>query len=474
MATSASQLSAADNKHASFLTSPDKYVSLGTLVDDYSKPDARELLIKRFGDQGITGFLKLTGAVNNVGTSDEVYYFEEGRRHKIITNPTSGLIAGGTTSTDFVTIDMGGNDDIPVQPNDLIMDVVSGDVMLVLDTARDGQIGGAATALSAGEFKAETLDSGNLSRAVGNGDKFAIVGNMYAQGTGEPAGFQEPEVKRHTQTFAIVKNKYEVNGSQATNIGYVNVGNGDYRWFIKGEMEARARFEDLREMTMLFGEQTDATAFQGTGTEGIVGTEGYFSAVNNRGIVTSGVTADAFDSFAEMDALVKLLDKQGAPAEYAMYLNRDASLKIDDMLAGGIATQVTAGLAGQFGAFNNDSEMAVNLGFKSFTRGGYTFHKHDWKLLNDENLLGAGTAYHGAMVPMTQVTDPQTGNRAPALEMNYKSANGYSRELEHWVTGGGVLGHRTDGTDKATFHYRSECALITRAANQHVILKGLS
>jgi hypothetical protein len=443
-------------------------VSLGALLDDYSKPDARDLLIKRFGDQGITGFLKLTGAVKNVGTSDEVYYFEEGRRHKAIDTSTLTISNGSTKS---ITIDFGAAGTEPVAPNDLVMDVISGDVFLVTDTASLGKIGGGATALSAGQILIETLDDAAPARTLTAGDKLAVVGNMYAQGSAEPSAFLEPDVMRHTQTFAIVKNKYEVNGSQATNIGYVNVGNGDYRWFIKGEMEARQRFEDLREMTLLFGEQT-ALAFQGSANEGIVGTEGYFSAVNDRGIVVSGATANAMDSFAEFDAVIKLLDKQGAPAEYAMYVNRAQSLAIDDMLAAGIGTGTSAGLAGQFGAFNNDAEMAVNLGFKSFTRGGYTFHKHDWKLLNDPNLLGAGTAYHGVMCPLTQVVDPQTGNRAPALELNYKSANGYSRELEHWVTGGGVLGYRTDGTDKATFHYRSEAALITRAANQHVVIKG--
>ena len=53
----------------------------------------------------------------------------------------------------------------------------------------------------------------------------------------------------------IVKDRYEVNGSQATNIGYVNLGGGDYRWFMYGEKEARARFEDKRELMMLFGEK---------------------------------------------------------------------------------------------------------------------------------------------------------------------------------------------------------------------------
>ena len=72
---------------------------------------------------------------------------------------------------------------------------------------------------------------------------------------------------------------------------------------------------------------------------------------------------------------------------------------------------------------------------------------------------------------MTQVADAKTGVKAPALEMNFKEANGYSREMEHWVEGGGVLGFKTNDEDVAKFHYRSECNLITRAANQHVALK---
>jgi hypothetical protein len=47
--------------------------------------------------------------------------------------------------------------------------------------------------------------------------------------------------------------------------------------------------------------------------------------------------------------------------------------------------------------------------------------------------------------------------------------------MEHWVTGGGVLGYNNNGDagkDVATFHYRSEIALCTRAANQHVVIKG--
>ena len=164
------------------------------------------------------------------------------------------------------------------------------------------------------------------------------------------------------------------------------------------------------------------------------------------------------------------LDKEGAPSEYAMYVNRQTSLDVDDMLASGLGT-TSGGLTSQFGAFNNSQDMAVSLGFKSFTRGGYTFHKHDWKLLNDATLGGLGGHYKGAMIPMSQVADAKSGVKSPSLEMNYKSAGNYSREMEHWVEGGGVLGHVTSGKDTVKFNYRSECNLVTRAANQHVVIK---
>jgi len=220
----------------------------------------------------------------------------------------------------------------------------------------------------------------------------------------------------------------------------------------------------------LAGNASDTTV---TNVTGKVGSEGYFAAVEARGITAtvSGGAQGSFASMSDIDQIILELDKEGAPAEYAMYVNRATSLDIDDMLANGIATQVTAGLAGQFGAFNNDADMAVRLGFKSFTRGGYTFHKHDWKLLNDPTLGGLVNTHKGAMIPMSQVADAKSGIKSPALQMNYKGAGNYSREMEHWVEGGGVLGHVTSGKDTVKFNYRSECNLVTRAANQHVVLK---
>lgn len=430
-------------------TSPDKYVSLGTLIDP-NKPDNRDLLIQTYGDQGITGFLELTGAVKNAGTNDQVQYWEEGRLHKTLafTSVTNSVIAVAAF----------GADDAPVRLNDVLL-FESGEraVVTVVDAGADTITVAALDGSAAADF-----DIATAGTAV-------VIGNIYGQGTGQPTQFYQTDVEKRENDFLITKETYQVNGSQATNIGWINVGNGDYRWYVKGEMDTRKRFMNQREMMMLLAERVGSGGVDVNGGT-ITGSEGYFNAVEDRGITTTG----DFDSMADMDSIILLLDKQGAPSEYAMYVNTQTSLNMDDMVASGIATSVTAGLPGQFGAFQNSPDMAVQLGFKSFTRGGYTFHKHDWKLLNDPTLLGAfGTPlYKGAMVPMTQVADAKTGVKAPALEMNYKAANGYSREMEHWVTGGGVLGYSTDGDDLAKFHYRSECNLITRAANKHVVLKS--
>ena len=386
--------------------SPDTYTDVGTLLETYSKPDNRDLLIKTYGDQGITGFLKLTGAVNAAATQDEVQYWEEGRRHMTV----RGSIAGSAGSQTFGPTD-GSNADLDngVRKNDVLMNTANGERFLIKNTD-------ATRGAHEDSYTVERLGSTTLAN-VTNGT-FVILGNMYAQGTDQPDAYMEPDLIKRVNPFMIMKERYQVNGSQATNIGWVNIGGGEYRWYMKGEQETRARFMDKREMMMLFGQTSVET------TPALSGSEGYFSAVENRGIVVSNTNASPLDSIAEFDDIILELDKQGAPAEYAMYLNRKQSLAIDDMLASGIATSVTAGLAGQFGAFNNDSDLAVQLGFKSFTRGGYTFHKHDWKLLNDPTLLGASNQYQGAMIPMSTVADPKTGNRAPALEMNYKATNG--------------------------------------------------
>ena len=427
----------------------DKYSALGDFIDEINKPDNRELLVKTFGDQGITGFLKLTGAVKSAGTNDQVQWWEETRLHSV---QKYTVTSSAISAAESQTVTVGSND----------TNVRVGDVVLLPAGER-----AYVSAVTAGtSFVIKHLLESNLPEiAVGSGE-FAIIGNLYAQGTDQPSQFFESNVVKRTNDYMILKEVYKVSGSQATNIGWINLGNGDYRWYLKNEADTRQRFMDKREMMMLLGQKVTQND---SALSGIAGSEGYFAAIADRGINVTGGAMTALDDF---DNLIKEFDKQGANPEYALYVNRTQDLAIDDMLASAGHTAsggTTTGLAANFGAFNNDADMAVQLGFKSFTRGGYTFHKHDWKLLNDPTLLGSGAEFIGAAIPLSTVVDPKSGDRNPSLEMNYKASNGYSREMEHWITGS-VLGASTDGNDFAQFNYRSEVCLCVRGANRHALI----
>ena len=420
-----------------------KYISLYDLVN---KPDNRDALIKTYGNQGITGFLQLVGATKAIGMADEVQYWEETRLHKKQAGAMAAITAGDTA----VVLTAASLADVHVRVND---------VVLVNNSERALVTAASTTAIEL----ASLVSTGFSAKAANPTAEIPVVGNLWGQGTDQPTEFIESGIVKRVNPFMIMKDVYSVTGSQATNIGWINMGGGDYRWYVKSEGDTRQRFMDKREMMMLLGEKVTNTAIS-VADNPTYGSEGYFSAIEDRGIVNGGY----LDSLTDVDDLVKVLDKEGGSSEYAMYVNRVQDLKLDDLIGNAGTTAATTGAA-KFGSFGNSSETAVNLGFRSFNRAGYTFHKHDWKLLNDPTLL-ADSDFAGVAVPMAQVADARSGEKAPALEMNYKASNGYSREMEHWMVGS-ILGASNATKDNVEFHYRSECNLITRAANRHVLIK---
>ncbi len=454
------------------LATPEKYSSLGDFMNTINALDVRPELIKTYGNQGITGFLRMTGAVKAAGSAEKVTYYEEARLHQKVRAANKGgssSTAGAANQTLTFVAD--------AAPSAVDADIrahtpMEGDILLL--NGKDRVVvttEGAANSTT--DFVVHYMNAPTVAVTdTGGIFEMPIIGNIFKEGSDQPGRFIESNVIRYQKPYAIVKGNFEVTGSQATNIGYIDVGGGDYRWYIKGEMDARQRFLDKREMTLLFGQEV---ANQ-TGLT-MDGNEGYITALEDRGLVTSSFLGND-GGFTDMDDLITEFDKQGSAPEYAIYANTKQNLLLDDMVAqgGGSSKAGIAGVTASYGAFQNSPDMAVQLGFSSFSRGGYTFHKHSWKLLNDPTLLGADSDIQqklvaGVMCPLATVTDPTTGDRSPALELNYKAAGGYSRELEHWVTGS-ILGFRNATEDTAKFNYRSECALVTRAANQHVLIKA--
>ena len=441
-----------------YSTSPDKYVSLDNLVDG-TREDVRDIYAAIYGDQGLSGLVEVIGAKKSAGTADETVWYEEGRLGRSFeTGTTAGQIAkvdgvaNTATETDIVRVN---------------------DVVLNEDNKRF-----LITEVSGTTISGKDLSTANSAdAALTASKKYTIIGNAYAQGTDQPSSPFAPRLTRRRNPFTIVKETFHVTGSQASNVGYVNVG-GQNMWYLKGELDARRKFLNMREAMLVFSQNTGTTnaGFQldGTGSsdgDAVPTSEGFFDAVEDRGTVGVDVFGQAMDQTHGFDEVIIAIDKQGAPLENALYLNKASSVKLDNLLGAAGLNGSVSGAMSAFGAFNNDKDMAIQMGFQSFTKGGYTFHKHDWKLLNDP-VMGGVSTYEGGLIPLSQIVDMKTGNRHHSLEMNYKSAGNYSRELEHWVEGGGVLGFNTGGEDLAKFNYRSECNLCVRGANQFVAFKS--
>jgi hypothetical protein len=174
--------------------------------------------------------------------------------------------------------------------------------------------------------------------------------------------------------------------------------------------------------------------------------------------------------------VLKALDKEGAIEENMLFLNRATALEFDDMLGaiGGGYAQGVAGVGASFGVFNNEADMALNLGFSGFRRGSYDFYKTDWKYLNDASTRGiaADASVNGILVPAgtSTVYDQSLGSniRRPFLHVRYRASEADDRRMKSWLTGS-VGGAATSSLDAMEVHFLSERCLCVQAANNFVL-----
>ena len=286
----------------------------------------------------------------------------------------------------------------------------------------------------------------------------------------------DPQFTQYSNSPIIIRSQYVVSGSDMAQIGWVEVatedGTSGYLWYLKAESETRLRFEDYLEMSMVESEYSQITA--GAGVAQLPGSEGLFAAIQSRGNVEVGFTAAA--GIDEFDAILKNLDTQGAIEENMLFLQRQTALDFDDMLAA-----ISGGAAGgtAFGLFENSEEMALNLGFSGFRRGSYDFYKTDWKYLNDASTRGGVdgiSSIEGVLIPAgtSTVYDQVLGSniRRPFLHVRYRASQSDDRRMKSWLTGsaGGAF---TSTLDAMEVNFLSERCLVTQAANNFVLFKGV-
>jgi hypothetical protein len=448
-------------------------------------PDLMEKEAEIFGNRTISGFLSQVGAEESM-TADQVVWSEQSRLHLSY----EATLAGTNGLTLAVTKDADGQVPAAYTAADASKahGMRAGDMLLVADanTTAKAYVSSVETT---GVVNIQPYGAATMTAAgVANGTvKVLVFGSEYSKGgTGRNAA-NKPEFKSYDNKPIIIKDKYEISGSDASQIGWVEVsgedGQNGYLWYLKAEGDTRSRFTDYLEMAMIESEKatgdglTDLAALSAGGTSGAVtGTEGLFSAISARGNESTGITGvNAATDLAEFDLILAEFDANGAIEENMMFVNRATALAIDDMLA----SMNSYGSGGtSYGVFDNEEDMALNLGFSGFRRGSYDFYKSDWKYLNDKstrgliNAMDTVNAIRGVVIPagVSSVYDQQLGKnlKRPFLHVRYRASNTDNRKLKTWTTGS--VGATTSDLDAMEVHYLSERCLVVQGANNFMLL----
>lgn len=415
-------------------------------------PDLYEKEFEKYGNRSVASFLRMVSAEIPC-TSDLIKWSEQGRLH----------IQASGTITDGDTIAVTGhqfrnNQTIIIKKTDgtgptlhaIVTDASAADAV-------DVSCLNLATLVASGGFSASDAVS------------MFVYGSEFKKGTSGMSGSYEADFVAKENNPIIIKEKYEVSGSEMAHIGWVEVttenGASGYLWYLKSEHESRLRFEDYLELSMVEG--VPAADGSAAATSGYKGTKGLFYEVENNGNVSSGT----IDARQDLEDIAKVLDKEGAIQENVIFVNRSTGFDIDKVLA---AQNNSGASTSSYGLFDNDEDMALNLGFTGF-RIGYDFYKSDWKYLNDATTRGKLGGVDGIIVPAGTMTvyDQVLGQNAqrPFLHVRYRQSASEDRKYKSWVTGSAGSAGMSSDLDAMQVHFLSERALCVMGANNFILMQ---
>jgi hypothetical protein len=456
-----------------------------TWVQQYL-PDTYEKEFERYGNRTVASFLRMVGA-EMPSNSDLIKWAEQGRLHTKYRACTSvagvGAVSGVWTIPNNLTNfnpALGGNAAaLRVGQTVVISDNTAGSNLQNKGIVTLAPVLGAA----AQTVTIAYYEGGGQAMAAATSCDIFIYGSEFAKGTAGMVGSNDADDFIFDNKPIIIKDKFQVSGSDMAQIGWIEIttenGASGYLWYLKSEHETRLRFEDYLETAML--EAVPAAAASGAadflqgvgaglGTANISGSDGVFFVVGNRGNVFGGGNPQ---NLAAFDSIIQRLDKQGSIEENVIFCNRQFSFDIDDMLS----KQNSYGAGGtSYGLFDNDKDMALNLGFTGFRRG-YDFYKSDWKYLNDPTMRGGVTAgaINGLLVPAgsTTVYDQVLGKNAkrPFLHVRYRASETEDRRYKTWITGS-AGGAATSNLDAMEVNFLSERAVCTLGANNFFLFQS--
>jgi hypothetical protein len=406
-------------------------------------PELYNKIHDRFGSQDVTGMLEAMGKEMPFA-SDNIKWTEEGRLTQLGT--------GVTRSANVFTLNghtFRANETIVVQNADGSVE-------------RQGLI----TEVTTNTFTALCGDALGWTALGTTALKVYADSNEFKKKTDGMAQSLNSQVEHFEQTPVIVKEMVDESGSNLAQITWIEVtdsnGGTGYVWYFKNYKDTEKRFKNAIETKLIRGRRWAGDL----AAAGYGGTQGLFE-ITEEGNVFGGLATDLED----FDSIIERCNAQGMIADNYIYGTAAQNLAIDDMLKDQGA--MTLG----WGAFDNNKDMALNLGFSGFKRGGYEFSYSRWRFLDNPTTEGSNIGankVHAVMIPSGSkaVYDVIKGESAtqPMLHVRYranaKTNRKYKMSVRDFDNG------TSNGNDSLTVDFITERALVCLGRNNTFIFKG--
>jgi len=292
--------------------------------------DWYEAEVERYGNRTLSGFLRMVGAEMPM-TSDQVLWSEQNRLHVSYNECNAKALA----LTDTIQIELAnanpttsgrGNNTVAIKANQtiLVADNATGLITskCIVSSVTQPTAPATVAEIVVVPYAGAALPAGLQTAGAGTLNLF-VYGSEFGKGSDDASMTSiEPSFTEYHNSPIIIRDKYEVNGSDAAQIGWVEIatedGTSGYLWYLKAESETRLRFEDYMEMSLVEGEKAGHTVAMPNQT-----------SVNLKG-----------------------LDKQGAIEENMLFLQRQTALDFDDMIAAMAGGGYASTAAASYGLFD--------------------------------------------------------------------------------------------------------------------------
>ena len=296
------------------------YISEFDYLNQYL-PETDKNEFEGYGNRTITGFLRNVGTAEIPFASDLIKWAEQGRLHTKYT----GCIPDDAAASNTATFLMGGTDVCNFRVNQ---------VVFLSSESTSASAKGLVTAVDSNgaDFTVAFYASTGSPFVITTELVTAFVyGSEFAKGTNGMVGSLTPEPKIFDVKPVIIKDRYEISGSDMSQIGWIEAtsenGANGFLWYIKAEAETRLRFDDQLEMMSVEHIEAEVgsdalaaltTGYTIAGTPA-AGSQGLFAAIEERGNVWAGGNPTTLGDF---DTIVERLDGQGSIAENTLFVNR--------------------------------------------------------------------------------------------------------------------------------------------------------